>query len=152
MALLNVFEPSTTKSILERLEKLKPETQPQWGKMSIAQMFAHLNIAYDMAYGKRSSNNGPVAKFFIKLMAKKMVVGEKPYPKNGRTAPIFLISNQREFEDEKARLKTYILETEKLGVSHFEGKESDSFGPLTAKEWSVLFYKHLDHHFRQFGV
>lgn len=152
MALLNVFEPSTTKSILNRLEKLSPETQPQWGKMNVAQMLAHLNIAYDMAYGKISSNNGTIAKFFIKLIAKKVVVGEKPYPKNSRTAPIFVIADEREFETEKARLKAYVLETEKLGVSHFEGKESDSFGPLTSKEWSILFYKHLNHHFEQFGV
>ena len=39
-----------------------------------------------------------------------------------------------------------------LGSAHFEGKESPSFGALTADEWNVLFAKHLDHHLTQFGV
>jgi hypothetical protein len=39
-----------------------------------------------------------------------------------------------------------------LGKEHFEGKESLSFGPMTAQEWNNLFYKHLDHHLNQFGV
>jgi LPS sulfotransferase NodH len=26
------------------------------------------------------------------------------------------------------------------------------FGRLTAEEWAILMYKHLDHHLRQFGV
>ena len=34
----------------------------------------------------------------------------------------------------------------------FEGKESNSFGPLTKGEWNNMFYKHLDHHLSQFGV
>ena len=34
----------------------------------------------------------------------------------------------------------------------FEGKVSSSFGSMTSKEWSTQFYKHIDHHFRQFGA
>ena len=26
------------------------------------------------------------------------------------------------------------------------------FGAMTSEEWSVLMYKHLDHHLRQFGA
>ena len=33
-----------------------------------------------------------------------------------------------------------------------DGRESLSFGPLTAVEWNGLFSKHLDHHLQQFGV
>jgi hypothetical protein len=50
------------------------------------------------------------------------------------------------------KLQNYIKETEAKGVEYFEGKESEGFGKLTAKEWSNLFYNHLNHHFNQFGV
>ena len=52
MAYPNVFEASTTKLITYRLDKLANETTPQWGKMNAAQMLAHLNVAYDIAYGR----------------------------------------------------------------------------------------------------
>ena len=45
--LLNTFDSSTTDSVLARLEKISANTQPLWGKMNVAQMLAHLNVAYD---------------------------------------------------------------------------------------------------------
>ena len=152
MKLLNTFDPATTSHTLQRLEKLTNETQPQWGTMNAAQMLAHVNVAYDLAYGKIPTKPNFFMKIFIKLFAKNFVVGEKPYPKNSRTAPVFLIADQRDFEKEKTRLINNIQQTEKNGAAYFEGRANPSFGPLTSKEWSNLFYKHLDHHFTQFGI
>jgi hypothetical protein len=152
MELLNTFDSVTTEKVLSRLDKLTPDTQPQWGKMSVGQMLAHVNVAYEMAYGEKQVKNGGFAKFMLKLFVKGIVVGEKAYKKNSRTAPAFLITDPKEFEKEKTRLIDYINKTESNGVDYFEGKESASFGPLTSKEWSIMFYKHLDHHFKQFGV
>ena len=42
--------------------------------------------------------------------------------------------------------------TQQLGETSIDGKESHSFGVLTAQEWSTMFIKHLDHHLSQFGV
>ncbi|MGH9801334.1 MAG: DUF1569 domain-containing protein, partial [Blastocatellia bacterium] len=30
--------------------------------------------------------------------------------------------------------------------------EHPAFGKLSTKDWGALTYKHMDHHFRQFGV
>ena len=86
------------------------------------------------------------------MFIKSSVVGPKPYPKNGRTAPDFIIKDQRDFEAEKQQLVDNVKKTLELGAAHFEGKESHSLGALTAKEWNVMFAKHLDHHLTQFGV
>ena len=91
-------------------------------------------------------------KFILKLLVKNTVVSEKPYKKNTKTAPAFLIKYERNFDTEKLRLINYILKTQQLGENHFEGKESHSFGVLTKTEWNNMFYKHLDHHLSQFGV
>jgi len=88
----------------------------------------------------------------LKLFVKKIVVGEKPYPKNGRTAPEFLITSEKEFEKEKNRIIKYLKKTQELGEVHFDNKASHSFGKLTKTEWNNMFYKHLDHHLTQFGV
>ena len=46
----NIFEKSVTDEVIARIEKLSPETQPQWGKMGVAQMFAHLSVADNVAF------------------------------------------------------------------------------------------------------
>lgn len=80
------------------------------------------------------------------------VVSEKPYPKNNQTAPQFIIKDERNFNIERDRLIAYLNKTHELGQSNFEGKESLSFGKLSAVEWNNMFAKHLDHHLNQFGI
>lgn len=148
----NIFEKPVTDELLARIESLKPDSQPIWGKMSVDQMLAHCAVAYEMAYTDKHPKPNAVMRFLLKTFVKSGVVNEKPYPKNARTAPVFIIADRRDFENEKNQLIDYIKRTQELGASYFEGKESPSFGPMTAQEWNNLFYKHLDHHLTQFGV
>jgi hypothetical protein len=152
MVLKNVFEEQTVRELAARVNKLTADKKPLWGKMNAAQMLAHLNVMYEMVYENKYPKPGPFKRFIISLLAKKMVVGDKPYPRNIRTAPAFLIRNERNFENEKQRLIGYIGRTKNDGEKFFDGRESHSFGPLTIKEWNTMFYKHLDHHLSQFGV
>jgi hypothetical protein len=105
-----------------------------------------------MIYTDKHPKPNAFAKFMMKLFVKKIVVSEKEYAKNGRTASQFIISDSKNFETEKKRLIDFIRKTQQLGEANFDGKESHSFGNLTSNEWNNLFYKHLDHHLRQFGV
>jgi hypothetical protein len=152
MSWKNLFDATASQETIERINKLTHETQNKWGKMSVSQMLAHCNVAYELVYTDKHPKPKGFQKFMIKLFAKNVVVGPKPYKKNSRTAPMFIISDQREFETEKQRLTDYLQKTQQLGESHFEGKESHAFGALSAKEWNTLFSKHLDHHLQQFGV
>jgi len=95
---------------------------------------------------------GAIARFILKTFVKPKVVGEKSYPKDSPTAPQFLIKERKNFEEEKKRLIGFIQKTQQLGADAFEGKESFSFGKLTAQEWNNMFAKHLNHHLSQFGV
>lgn len=148
----NIFTPEISNSIIERIKKLSPETQAQWGKMSVDQMLAHCNVTYEMAYENMHKKPNAFLKFILKSFVKKAVVTEMPYKQNGQTAPQFLITGTKDFEKEKQRLIDYITKTQALGENHFDGKESHSFGKLNSKEWNNMFYKHLDHHLTQFGV
>jgi len=152
MTILNVFDPKTTEAIFKRLENLNPNIKPQWGKMNAAQMVAHLNVTYDLAFGKTIANHSFFQKLILKLFVKGIVVGDKPYPKNSRTGADFIIADVRDFEKEKAICIEYIKTVESKGASFFEAKENPAFGVLTSKEWNNQFYKHIDHHFQQFGI
>ncbi|MFX0558174.1 DUF1569 domain-containing protein [Maribacter sp. CXY002] len=148
----NLFDEQESKETIEPIQNLTPETQNKWGKMNVSQMLAHCNVAYELIYTDKHQKPKGLQKFLIKLFAKNLVVGPKPYKKNLRTSPIFLISDEREFEKEKTRLIDYITKTQQLGGAHFDGKDSHAFGALTEKQWNTLFSKHLDHHLQQFGV
>lgn len=148
----NLFDPKVTHELINRINQLKPETPPLWGKMTVDQMLAHCSIAYEMAFTNKHPKPNAFMRFLLKTFVKKGVVSETPYPKNSRTAPVFIISDRKNFEEEKSRLIKYLEHTLSLGADHFEGKESLSFGPMTSQEWNNLFYKHLDHHLTQFGV
>ncbi len=37
----NIFNQSDTIELINRIEKLTPESKPKWGKMAVAQMLAH---------------------------------------------------------------------------------------------------------------
>lgn len=152
MPLANIFTKPVSDEIIYRISKLTPDTQPDWGKMNVAQMLAHCSVTYEMIYDNIHPKPNFVMKFILKSFVKKHVVNEAYYPRNSRTAPAFLISDSRDFEKEKARLIAYINKTQALGESHFDGKESHSFGVLNANEWNNMFYKHLNHHLTQFGV
>lgn len=148
----NVFNPQDTAALIGRIQQLTPASQPLWGKMNVAQMLAHCNVTYEFIYEDKHAKPNPFARFLLKLFVKNTVVGDKPYKKSTQTAPAFRVSAEQDFEKEKNRLIQYINRTQQLGEAYFDGKESHSFGPLTKKEWNNMFYKHLDHHLKQFGV
>lgn len=120
--------------------------------MNVGQMLAHCSVTYEMAFENKHPKPKGLMKFILKNFVKGMVVGEKPYKRNLRTAPAFLMTTDKNFNDEKLRLINYLKKTLDLGEKHFDQKESLSFGKLSTTEWNNMFYKHLDHHLTQFGV
>jgi len=138
------------------IERLTPDSERQWGKMTVAQMLAHncipFETVYDPAYAQEHPRPNFVLRAVLRLLVKPIVVGPKPYKRGMRTAPAFIIEGSRDFASEQARLTDYVRQVQDEGAPAFDGRESHSFGALTAGEWSTLFYKHTDHHLVQFGV
>ena len=44
MEIKNLFDPSVKQEIIDRINKLTPQTQRQWGKMNVSQMLAHVQL------------------------------------------------------------------------------------------------------------
>ncbi|RCR71460.1 DUF1569 domain-containing protein [Larkinella punicea] len=152
MTFPNIFTTAVSEKVVQRINQLKPDTQPLWGKMTVAQMLAHCNVTYEMTYENQHPRPNFLMKFILKTFVKKAVTGPAPYQRNSQTAPAFLIKDARDFEAERNRLIAYLSKTQQLGENHFDNKESHSFGNLSKDEWNTMFYKHLDHHLGQFGV
>ena len=148
----DIFSNAGAQRMIDRLENLEPEMTPKWGKMTADQMLAHCNVPYDMTFTDQYARPNAVVRFFIRIFAKPTVVGPKPYGKNSRTAPEFVIKDRRDFNAEREKLINYLRQTAELGAEAFDGRESHAMGKLSVQEWNTLFAKHLDHHLTQFGV
>lgn len=148
----NIFDIETVQKLKSRIHSLDNDTKPAWGVMSCPQMLAHTNVTYEMMYESKHPKPGFITSLMLKWFVKSAVCGPKPYPKNGPTAKAFKIIDEKNFDEEKKRLFANLDKTQKLGIDHFVGKPSHSFGMLNANEWNTMLYKHLDHHLTQFGV
>jgi hypothetical protein len=146
-----IFDAETHHELLNRLGKLTPEAERQWGKMSPAQMMEHTARALDMAIGKKPMKQIFLGKM-LSWMFRKEFLGEKPFKQNRPTGPDFIIKDELDFESTRARLKELIDEFHASGEGGLDGNVHGFFGPLTGKQWGETQYKHLDHHLRQFGL
>jgi len=149
----DLFDPAGKARMVARVRALRPDSRPLWGTMNVAQMLAHCNVGYEIVHepGKHA-RPGIVGRFFARLFAKATVVGDKPYPRNGPTAPAFVIKDARDFATERDRLLGFIERTFEQGASHYDRLPNMTFGVLSSEQWNAMFSKHLDHHLRQFGV
>ena len=146
-----LFNTNDTNEIIERLNTLTHSSPRQWGKMDVAQMLAHSTHALWMASGEIN----PPRSFIGKLIGgfiKPIYSNEKPFDKNCPTDPHIKITDQHDFEKEKTALFTAITKFHSGGKEKASTHPHPFFGKLTADEWGTGMYKHLDHHFRQFGA
>ena len=149
----NVFDAKDAQEYINRINNLTPETQRKWGKMSVDQVLAHLNVAYDLTFTpEKFPKPNFIAKFLLLKFVKPKITNEIPYKPSLPTSPAFIIADERNFEEEKAKLIGNIQRVQQLGREAFEGKENINFGKMTAQGWNNMFAKHLNHHLEQFGV
>jgi hypothetical protein len=146
-----VFDAGTRDELYERLGKLTSDSQRQWGKMSPSQMMEHVARVTEMASGKRAVKQLKLGKA-ISWIFRKGFLSEKPMPKGSPTGPDFLAKDEPDFESTRQKLRETIAEFHDLGESGTDGNVHRFFGPLTGKQWGETQYKHVDHHFRQFGI
>lgn len=132
-----------------RLERLTPESTAQWGRMSAAQMVAHLCDAFRMAAGELrcESKRLPIRYFPLK----QLIVYVLPFPKNVPTAPELLSRRPGDWAADMRELQAIMDRVAAAGPGGCTA-EHPAFGRLSGRAWGVLAYRHTDHHLRQFSV
>jgi hypothetical protein len=146
----SLWEGATRRELADRLRRLTPEARALWGKMNCPQMLTHVNDQLRMSMGELPA---PLVRLPVRFPPlKQLVVYTLPWPKGLPTSPALI-----------ARLDQSAWPTEVASFSElldrFAARPSDAtwpmhpaFGALSRRAWGVLGYRHVDHHFRQFGV
>lgn len=147
----NLFDRAHTDVILDRLARLRPESPAQWGKMNVAQMFAHCERSLATAMGDDVIPPVSFVGRLIGRLLKPTVLSEKPLGKGSPTDKSYKITDVRDFETEKTKLIASIKRFQAGGPPATTKHPHPFFGHFTAEEWAIFEWKHLDHHLRQFG-
>lgn len=147
----DLFDPTQNRDILARLDRLTPESAAVWGKMSVGQMLAHCQVPLQVAFGDVKLKRGLIG-FLFGGFAKKSLMAPGRFKPNMPTAPEFKVTGVREFASERQKLAALVRRFVEAGPAGLTKEPHPFFGPLMTGEWSLLQWKHLDHHLRQFGV
>jgi hypothetical protein len=147
----NIFNPHDNQVLVQRLEKLTPQSQACWGKMNVSQMLRHCQKPMEVAEGKLKLKRNLISLLFGK-MAKKSMLKQDEFKKNLPTVPAFKSEETPEFDSEWNLLVSLVKKFGEKGPQVLATKKHPFFGEMTEEEWGVLNYKHLDHHLKQFGA
>ncbi len=145
----SVFDPEVRKEVLQRAKALKPYSVRGWGKMSVEQMLWHLSAQLRMGLGDLK-----VKPWFNKLISRITVFTfgmTIPWPRGLLTAKEMKNSDTASFEVELDNFLITLDRFTEKGES-FKFSPHAIFGHMSRMEWGKVAYKHIDHHFRQFGV
>lgn len=147
----SLFAAKGAAEIVRRIESLRPDSPASWGKMDVAQMLAHCQVALNVALGELALKRSLIGILFGGL-AKRKLLAPEPIGKNLPTAPEFRIRDRRDFAPERSKLIALVQRFQRAGPNGLTKKPHPFFGALTSSEWDTLQWKHLDHHLRQFGA
>jgi uncharacterized protein DUF1569 len=147
----NLFNTEETSEIKTRIGKISSGTKPIWGKMNASQMLAHCSVGLSSALGDVKQKRKFMGLLFGK-MAKKSIFNPKPWKKGLPTDKSFLITDRRDFDKEKSNFMSLLERFNAAGPGGMSSDPHPFFGDMTGEEWGILQYRHIDHHFSQFGA
>jgi len=119
--------------------------------MTAAEMVCHLADSFRVAMGEIPCPDRST--LGRRTLVKWLVIyAPLPIPKGKvETAPEMKATSPHQFDRDLATLKEILQRFADKSLTS-EWQAHPAFGKLSGKEWSILGYKHMDHHLQQFGV
>jgi hypothetical protein len=150
----SLLNPQDKVEIIERLRKLKADSQRRWGRMNSHQMICHLSDSFKSKLGEKK--NSSVSNLFTRTVMKWLALyAPLPWPHGVKTMPEM---DQEiggtppvEFERDREQLLA-VIERFLAPTKDHELQPHPYFGDMSEAEWMRWGYLHCDHHLRQFGV
>lgn len=147
----SIFDPNDNQFLIERINKLSPQTQALWGKMSVGQMLSHMHEPLLVMRGEKVLKFTLLGMLFGNYLKKKYLK-DRGFDKNLPTHTQSRVTNPKQFEVEKEKLIQTLIYFRENGSSVITKNKHPFFGNMTHEEWGDMMYIHTDHHLKQFGV
>lgn len=144
----------TPEVYFEKLNQLKADQKPLWGKMTPQHMVEHLYKAVQSSINEISLSVYTEERKIPVL--KKLFLGDRALPKEFMNPAIGPELMQLEFEDLSnaiTELKNVMQRYEQFFIANPSIKTAHPvFGYLNKEEWDTFHKKHFTHHLSQFGI
>jgi hypothetical protein len=142
-----------------RSRTLRPDSPARWGRFTAPTMLSHVIQSLRVMSGEVPMPDEATPWIVRHAPLKHLLIYVIPFPKGLPTSTVLLERASLDptaiaDEDWQAELHVFadLLDTIGARPAHAAWPSHAAFGLLTGQEWGVLQYRHLDHHFRQFGV
>ena len=146
-----VLTAQTRAEFIERINRIQPDSERKWGKLTPHELLAHMNAAIKMSFNELGiTDEGNI---FTRSFG-RWLVAYVPWPKGTIVVtPKLTPPPQAEFEAERAEaIRQMDRFIKALEETPERTGQSPLFGRPPLKWWSRMHAKHFDHHFQQFGV
>jgi len=147
-----IFDKSTRDELVQRINSLKEDNKPVWGKMNVYQMSKHCTIWNEWVLGKNNFvyKQEFLGKIFGKMALKSNTKDDKPIGKGMPAGKAFTVKETvGELSPQKSNWIDQIKSYEHFSNDHFI---HDFFGKMTKEQIGIFAFKHNDHHLRQFNA
>ena len=148
----SLFDKTANHNIISRIEKLRPSSKARWGKMNATKMLGHLDLSFQANFGEIVLKRDILLSTIFKPVARKILLGKKPFWKNMPTDKKLLPQKPLDFFDEQQKVIEMIKRYVTNGPQIISKNPHNILGKITAEQSAFISYKHVDHHLRQFGV
>lgn len=149
----SVSGPAVLRSLIARLDRLRPDSGRRWGSLTPHEMLCHLGDAAEMVLRTRPRTEAvpnrrrPIVKLVALWSPLRWPHGWATNPAHD---PRALGTRPSEFADDLARAVAGLN-----GIANGTGPLEPAhgyFGVMSREDWQRWAYKHTDHHLRQFGL
>lgn len=149
----NLVNAADRAALLARLDRLRADSERQWGTMTPTQVLAHVGEQVRICLGDKPAKKRGTA--LMQRLVKWYSLRLTSMPKNLRTIRELhpaggLMTAPTEFETDRATLR--VLLDRLVTLPEQQPLAHPVFGTLSKVELGQLTYLHLDHHLQQFGV
>ncbi len=87
----------------------------------------------------------------LQFLIRPLFIHLLPFPRRAPTAPLLLAREPADWSRDVATLRAAI-DAVREPPPGTAVPVHPAFGTISARDWGVLGYKHINHHFRQFGI
>ena len=150
---MHILDSNTSQAFIDRLESLSEDTIPKWGKMNSTEMLKHCRLAMEVPLGRLKLKPNFIFKLLFGKMIKKKVTDDSIYKPSTPTANEFKVTDANlDFQTEKELVIRTIHEFSNFSDKKLDETPHQLFGKMNSTEWRISQWKHLRHHWEQFGI
>lgn len=147
------LNPTTLPEFERRVNAVKSTSQRRWGRMTLAQMFAHLRIVFEVSLEERAVKDESRA-WLMPVIWVLMFEIFTNWPKGKiKASTQFLDDSAEDVESERTHLIAAMRRfVERSEIDPGRIVLEPMLGRISLKKWQRVHGIHTDYHLRQFGV